>query len=213
MITKISDFRDIVRILRILAACRTWSGNVVRTRSVLTASGKSSISLTDERCMASFEPRSSVALLPVVSSRGAAARVAGAAGNQFRGGYAATPAGRGTAGPPRSSAHGADCLREPQAPSLRASPGERRSPELAAQGAANVRGRRVGGRFHRLPYNVVVRKALRAFRDMRGTHRVPRTMRTGGSAAREQMTRELRSLEPRRSRHAAPRPFSPPGVS
>ena len=36
---------------------------------------------------------------------------------------------------------------------------------------------------------------------MRGTHRVPRTMRTGGSAAREQMTRELRSLGPRRSRH------------
>ena len=79
---------------------------------------------------------------PVVSSRGSAARVAGAAGNQFHGGYAATPAGRGTFGPSRSSAHGADCLREPPAPSLLASPGERRSPELATQGAANVRGRR-----------------------------------------------------------------------
>ena len=44
--------------------------------------------------------------------------------------------------PPRSSAHGADCQREPQAPSLLASPGERRSPELAAHSAANVRGRR-----------------------------------------------------------------------
>ena len=74
---------------------------------------------------ASFESCSSVALLPMVSSRGAAAR-----------------AGRGTAGPSRSSVHGADCPREPQAPSLLASPGERRSPELAAQGAANVRGRR-----------------------------------------------------------------------
>ena len=59
--------------------------------------------------------------------------------------------------------------------------------------------------------SVVVRKARSASRDMRGTHRVPRTMRTGGSAAREQMTREHRSLEPRRSRHAASRPFSPPG--
>ena len=92
--------------------------------------------------MASFEPRSSVAVLPVVSSRGAAARGAGAAGTQFRGGYAATPAGRGTFGPSWSSAHGADCLREPEAPSLRASPGERRSPELAALCAANVRVRR-----------------------------------------------------------------------
>ena len=80
-------------------------------------------------------------LLPVVSSRGAAARVAGAAGTLPRGGFAAMPAGRGTGGPSRS-AHGADCLREPQAPSLRASPGERRSPELAAQGAANVQVRR-----------------------------------------------------------------------
>ena len=51
---------------------------------------------------------SSVASLPVVSSRGAAAR-----------------AGRGTAGPSRL-----------------ASPGERRSPELAAHSAANVRVRR-----------------------------------------------------------------------
>ena len=74
---------------------------------------------------ASFEPRSSVALLPVVSSRGTAAR-----------------AGRGTGGPSRSSAPCADCPREPQAPSLLASPGERRSPELAAHSAANVRVRR-----------------------------------------------------------------------
>ena len=33
-------------------------------------------------------------------------------------------------------------MREPQAHSLRASPGERRSPELAAHSAANVRVRR-----------------------------------------------------------------------
>ena len=64
-----------------LAACRTSSGNVVRTRRVLTASGESSISRDDERRVASFEPHSSVAVLPAVSSRGAAARVAGAAGN------------------------------------------------------------------------------------------------------------------------------------
>ena len=112
--------RDGARILRILAACRTQSGNVVRTRSVLTARGKSSISRTDERRIASFEPRFSVASLPMMSSRGSAAR-----------------AGRGTAGP-----------------SLLASPGERRSPELAAQGAANVRVRRecrgLSGFFARL---------------------------------------------------------------
>ena len=36
--------RDGARIRRILAACRTSSGNVVRTQHVLTASGKSSIS-------------------------------------------------------------------------------------------------------------------------------------------------------------------------
>ena len=48
----------------------------------------------------------------------------------------------GPHGPSRSSAHGADCLREPTAPSLLASPGERRSPELAAPSAANVRVRR-----------------------------------------------------------------------
>ena len=118
------------------------SRDVARILRILAASGKSSISRTDERRDASFEPRSSVALLPVVSSRGTAARVAGSAGNLFRGGYAATPAGRGTFGPSRSSAHGADCLREPAAPSLLASPGERRSPEPAAQGAANVRVRR-----------------------------------------------------------------------
>ena len=41
--------RDVARIRRILAACRTWSGNVVRTRRVLTASGKFSISRNDER--------------------------------------------------------------------------------------------------------------------------------------------------------------------
>ena len=58
---------------------------------------------------------------------------------------------------------------------------------------------------------MVVRKALRAFRERAGPS-IPRTMRTGGSAAREQMTRERRSLEPRRSRHATPRPFSPPGL-
>ena len=46
-----------------------------------------------------------------VSSRGVAAR-----------------AGRGTCGPSRSSAHGADCQREPQAPSLLASSGHRRAP-------------------------------------------------------------------------------------
>ena len=103
----------------------TLSRDVVRTQRVLTASGKSPISRNDERRVASFEPCSSVALLPAVSSRGTAAR-----------------AGRGTAGPSRSSAHGADCRREPQAPSPLASPGERRSPELAAQGAANVRVRR-----------------------------------------------------------------------
>ena len=40
--------RDVARILRILAACRTWSGNVGRTRRVLTASGKSPISRNDE---------------------------------------------------------------------------------------------------------------------------------------------------------------------
>ena len=50
------------------------------------------------------------AVLPVASSRGAAARGAGAAGTLSRSGVAATPAGRGTAGPSRSSAHGADCL-------------------------------------------------------------------------------------------------------
>ena len=76
----------------------------------MTARGKSPISRTDERRDASFEPRASAAVRPVVSSRGSAARVTGAAGNQFRGGYAATPAGRGTFGPSRSSAHGADCL-------------------------------------------------------------------------------------------------------
>ena len=81
--------RDVARIRRILAACRTTSGNVVRTRRVLTARGKSSISCNDERRLAepSFEPRASVALFPVVSSRGTAAR-----------------AGRGTRGPSRSSA-------------------------------------------------------------------------------------------------------------
>ena len=84
------------------------SRDVVRTLRVLTASGKSSISRTDERRVASFEPRASVALLPAVSSRGVAAR-----------------AGRGTTGP-----------------SWLASPGERRSPELAAHSAANVRVRR-----------------------------------------------------------------------
>ena len=36
--------RDVARIHRILAACRTSSGNVVRTRRVLTASGKSETS-------------------------------------------------------------------------------------------------------------------------------------------------------------------------
>ena len=87
--------RDGARIRRILAACRTQSGNVGRTQRVLTASGKSSISRTDERRDASFEPRASGALRPAVSSRGVAAR-----------------AGRGTGGPSRSSAHGADCLRE-----------------------------------------------------------------------------------------------------
>ena len=96
--------RDGARIRRILAACRTSSGNVVRTRRVLTASGNSPISRTDARRVASFEPRSSVASLPVVSSRGVAAR-----------------AGRGTSGPSRL-----------------ASPGERRSPELAAHSAANA---------------------------------------------------------------------------
>ena len=40
--------RDVARIRRILAACRTSSGNVVRTRRVLTASGKSEISRNDE---------------------------------------------------------------------------------------------------------------------------------------------------------------------
>ena len=79
------------------------------------------LSRDDERRIASFEPRSSVALLPVASSRGTAAR-----------------AGRGSSGPSRSSAHGADCLREPAAPSLRASPGARRASELAALGAANA---------------------------------------------------------------------------
>ena len=105
----------------------TLSRDGARIRRILAASGKSSISRNDERRLAepSFEPRSSVALLPAVSSRGSAAR-----------------AGRGTGGPSRSSAHGADCLREPQAPSLLASPGERRSPEFAAHSAANVRGRR-----------------------------------------------------------------------
>ena len=148
----------------------------------MTARGTSPSSRTDERRVASVDPRASVALLPVVSSRGVAAWVAGTAGNLFRGGVAATLAGRGTFGPSRSSAHGADCLivtavsqsrvdrptaggrtgqrvtaitmREPTAPSRLASPGERRSPELAAHSAANVRGRRVGGRFHRPPSNV-----------------------------------------------------------
>ena len=68
--------RDVARIRRILAACRTSSGSVVRTRRVLTASGTSPISRTDERRLRepSFDPRASVALLPVVSSRGAAAQ-------------------------------------------------------------------------------------------------------------------------------------------
>ena len=84
------------------------SRDVARIRRILAASGKSSISRNDERRGASFEPRSSVVLLPAVSSRGNAAR-----------------AGRGTEGP-----------------SPLATPGERRSPELAAHSAANVRVRR-----------------------------------------------------------------------
>ena len=138
--------RDVARIRRILAACRTSSGNVVRTQRVLTASGKSPISCNGEKRVASFDPRASAAVRPVVSSRGSAARVAGSAGNLFHGGHAVTLAARGTAGPSRSSAHGADCLREPQAHSRLASPGERRAPEFAAQGAANVGVRRMGGR-------------------------------------------------------------------
>ena len=82
--------RDGARIRRILAACRTSSGNVGRTRRVLTASGKSSISRTDERRNASFEPRASAAVRSIVL----------------------------------------------------ASPGEHRSPELAAHSAANAGVRR-----------------------------------------------------------------------
>ena len=50
------------------------SRDVARIRRILAASGKSSISRNDERRVASFEPCSSVALLPAVSSRGSAAR-------------------------------------------------------------------------------------------------------------------------------------------
>ena len=67
--------RDVARIRRILAACRTSSGTVVRTPRVLTASGKSPISRTDERRIASFEPRSSLrcsACVAVLSGAGLA---------------------------------------------------------------------------------------------------------------------------------------------
>ena len=67
------------------------------------------------------------------------------------------PTARGIFDPSLSSAHGADCSREPTAPSRLASPGERRSPELAAHGVANAEGRRVGGRFHRPPSNVAAK--------------------------------------------------------
>ena len=67
----------------------TLSRDGARILRILAVSGKSSISRTDERRIASFEPRSSVALLPVVSSRGAAAR-----------------AGRGTEGPSRLASSG-----------------------------------------------------------------------------------------------------------
>ena len=44
----------------------TLSRDVARILRILAASGKSEISRTDERRVASFEPRASVALLPAV---------------------------------------------------------------------------------------------------------------------------------------------------
>ena len=63
-------FRDVARILRILAACRTTSGNVVRTLRVLTASGKSLISRNDERALLSRTktPRSARRMLAQCTS-------------------------------------------------------------------------------------------------------------------------------------------------
>ena len=222
--------RDGARIRRILAACPTLSGNAVRTRRVLTASGKSPISRNvgrtqrvlilptvptwsspvrnvgfdtivdrisrgaperitagsliargtssssrnDERHIASFEPRASAAVRPVV----VLVRRCHAGCRHCRQPIPWRPR-RHASGPmdrrslavvgPRRQLPDSDCcesvpdrlptcrqsyrqtvtaitMREPAAPSLRASPGERRAPELAAHSAANVRGRRVGGR-------------------------------------------------------------------
>ena len=180
-------------------------------RRILATSGESSSSRTDERRTASFEPRASAAMRPAVSSRGVTARAGrGTAGPSWSSGDARLPEGssiplcrRRTAPTARGSLRLPRCLRHRESVALPNS--RRRAPRTSG-------GRRVGGRFHRPPRTVVVRKALRAARDTCGTRRVPRTVRTGGGAARERMTRELRSLEPRRRRHAAPRPFSSPGV-